>query len=170
MVRFLILLFVVFPLTAGAVYAPGQVGTVTIGGVTLSTTNLKILKTTLTTNNRSVFYDTSYGGSPAVYSPTNPFHLQAFHCDLNITSTAGGYGELLYADNNAGINVTTSLTNPVGVITGVATGNLADYLYSGLWSSFSIKEGAVGGKVPASKFIYLDGSSFAVCFLYGYEA
>lgn len=148
----------------------GQVGTIQVGGITLSLTNLKILHTGFSTNQQSVFYDASIGATRGVYQVASgkTFQLYAFSTD-QISASGNTIGTtLLYCDNNIGIDSTTTPTNPVGLITAISTGSKGDYITSSFQLGTDIKQGVLGGSAPASKFIYAANQQSLIT-IYGYE-
>lgn len=178
MVRFLTafiisLSLVSAPVTARAAYLPGVgVGTITVGGMPLSTTNLFILHCNIGANSYSVCYNASLGGSPAVYQVTTgkTFKLYAIRCDQSTAAASSNAYRLIYGDTNVGVNSSSAPTNPVGVISGVSSGNAADDTFSTnvIAGTSTMKERAVGGSVPASKYVYVNGTN-GPCDLFGYE-
>lgn len=148
----------------------GQVGTVTVGGIVLSLTGLKILKAGLITNVWSVFYDCSIGATRQAYQVTSSktFQMYAYVTEQENASGAGGGTALLYGDNNVGVDTATAPTNPVGMFTAVATGNNNDFVDSTETTAGLQKSGCIGASAPATKFLYIKNAAAFVT-IYGYE-
>ena len=149
-----------------------SVNTLSVGGLVIPRAGLKILHTQIQANNYSVFYDASEGATPGVYQVPvgKTFRLLAAHCELLTASAANPSVILMYGDNNVGVNSASGPTNPIGVISGVAGSNAADYIFGGLWSATPIKELALSGKVPTGKYPTLAGNVTNMnVTIYGYE-
>lgn len=179
----LIVFSVIFCFDALALDVPGGPGLLVIGGcaggggygecggqITLSVATTIVLHTSISAN-RSAFFRAD-GTTRGIYSVTagKTFIVDAV-CDSQRTSATGttSTNQLLYADNSmGGIDSATAATNPVGVISGVATGNAADFYMTSANSGLSCRP--LGGSVPASKFPYIQQTNTtSLVTIYGHE-
>lgn len=150
---------------------PGYLG---VAGLCLSTANLIKLHTGILANNNSVFYNVSFGSTPAVYQVTTAktFYPYAYRCEQAQASGTSSGTSFIYSDNNVTVDSSTAMTNPVCVITNTSGGTSTDcYVSSNQMSggTTNIKEGTMGGKVPAGKYINMHAGMNGWCDLYGYE-
>ncbi len=113
MVRVLIALLALFSLSADAltIGAPG-VGTLTVCGMPLSTTNLIQLNCRLNGANSNCSFrkaNTSAGYTP---SGSNKFRVKVLRI-LTTTGSATSGAQLLYSNNDVGYGTATSFTSPI---------------------------------------------------------
>lgn len=146
-----------------------------IANMALPLGGLKILKTQGSSGTvSSVFYDASFGKiTRGVYQvPVGKvFLLRAFKW-FSMTSTGNTLGvQLMYSDDDDGLNSAGSLTNPIGLISGI-TPNVADYvMIQRDQVGGNVNELAIGGQAPAGKYINvgLGNSAYGSFICYGYE-
>ena len=156
-------------------YAPGQVGTITIGGQTLSTTGLIILAARAGgANLRSTFRKAT--GS-AGYQVTAGKTLTVMAVQIFTQTNSGNQGyHIAQTDNDAGIAGTTAFTNPVydfGTSTNGAMGFPSDVSLANTNGSGAAgkQEYASGFQAAAGKFLSLlgDGTNAAIMYVFCYE-
>jgi len=171
MVRFLIGLLFIFSINANAITVSGAgAGTITVAGNVLLTSTTIILKTSIFSGSRSSLYRAD-GTTRGVYQVTTgkTFIVDAVCYDQATTAGTAAGNQLRYADNSvAGVNLTTAMTNVVGMISGVTNANEADtYATTAVIGYHCVQP---GGSAPANKFPYVElvGSHDEV-FVYGHE-
>lgn len=160
-----------------SVLVPGARKILVVGGyVFTDLTRLKILHAGIASNDNSVFYDNTPGGTPAVYQvPVSKlFKAYAFRMIQYSASAATAGNKIYYSDNNPGTDSATAMTNAVGFISQVTGSNANDALgsYQMSGGSNAVKEGVLAGSAPASKYIVLSSVSttrFGSVQLFGYE-
>lgn len=157
-------------LNANAQSIPGIVGTVTLGGSTLTLSSEIILHTQAFSNTVSSFYRVD-GATRGVYQVTTgkTFYIDAVCFDQGTTGGSASGNWLLYADNSAGgVNQSTSMTNAVGMLSGVATGSVADAYSTTASPGYHCVQFA--GTAPALKYPYVNKqASNEVITVYGHE-
>lgn len=152
------------------------VNTISIGGVTLSTSGLIILKAVLTSGSWSPFYNVTPGTTPAVYQPSGSyaFYGRAIRWHQFSAVSTSNQAAIYYADNNPGIMSGVTPTNPVGFTSGVTSvlfNSSTEYFIGANYYTTAPLEIAVGGKMANGKYLHLtSGGAFGACLLYGYEA
>lgn len=151
----------------------GGVDAVNLDGVYLPLAGLKILKGAISSNSTSVLGEATPGEARAVYKvPVGKvFELKGFRWDQISASANAEAFRLMYSDNNLGQNSAGALTNSVGVISGVAGGNMIDVVSSANISGGqkAVRSGLMGGSVPEGKYVNITVGQFGIITLYGYE-
>lgn len=166
---------------AQAALQPNAVGTINIGGLTMTTTGLKILQSNVNAGGaRASFVDVSLGLTSKTTSYVVPsaktFALYAIKIILAYAGTGSQGVYLDCADNDVGSNGTaTAFTNPKGMFTGNTGGTeFSDFITwngpgAGLTGNIEIPH---GGSCPTGKYpsqTYGAYSGAATVILYGYE-
>lgn len=167
--------------TAGAAYQPGAgVGTLTVGGLPMTTTGLKILHASHFGGAGSVFYDVSLGlTTRAAYTPSgsNKFALYAavFSGTSSTGVSTGGVPDVLVCcTNNIGNDSATACTTPIGMMTGdTVTTNKADApfgQFASVPNGGPLPTVAIGGSCANGKYPTVIGSAGTGNWtIYGYE-
>jgi hypothetical protein len=158
----------------------GSANTLTVGGLCIPTSGLKILKTSVTGNAvYSIFYDATpqAGAAPGIYvvpALKNFVMYAAVFWPQQAAST--DYSILLLQGDNisgggTGLNQAAP-TNPISMVTGMAD-SVADRLCSNNTQSGVLPyEFAIGGRLRAGKYGYAYGvatGNGGSVLLYGYE-
>lgn len=162
---------------AGPIGTLGAIPTITVGGrVFTDLTNLKILTGTANSGvaNYTSLKNASLNATRGVYvvPAAKTFILHAVRWIQNGTTTASALGGLFYGDTDLGETAAGPLTNPVGVVSGVAgIAQLADLFITHSGTPGSDNERAIGGSVPTGKYphFYTNAGYALSLFAYGYE-
>lgn len=105
----------------------GAAGTMVIGGLTMTVSSEIILATNIFSNSYSSFYRID-GSTRGVYQVTNgkTFYADAICVNQGTASGTAAGNQLIYGTTNVGLNAAGAPTSPVGMATGVSSGNAAD--------------------------------------------
>lgn len=169
MVRFLVLVSLVISQMASAAYAPSTVGTITVGGRTLSTAGLIVLHCRVGSTNRCTMRK---GNGSAGYQVTAGKTLTIEAFQYHVTATSGNSGcTIAYGDNDVGFPSNTVPTNIVYVAGSVSGYYPLNASIGPGSTNYGMQEGVVQFDVPATKYPALIGDATAFCnaTFYGHE-
>jgi len=159
-------------------FVPYNPAVLQVAGLTLPLQGLKILKSQGNANRSSGAYDVSLGSiTRGIYQvpASKTFTLWAVRVQWWIASGVTVIPALVYTDNSLAYDGGTAMTNPIGLLDGVAgtpSSTSGSCLTINTWGSYGYTEIPLGGQAPTGKYVGSYSATAALGYailMYGYE-